>query len=124
LWPIKIIDHADQGNSITGQLDFLPYLFPMKTSNSFLLLLAFFLPTLLLAQSNATYLHCGRVLDGVGGEMTNKTIVIEDGKITSVADGFVGAAAGAKTVDWKHSTVMPGFIDLHVHVESELNPRA
>ena len=96
----------------------------MKTSNSFLLLLALFLPALLFAQSNVTYLHCGRVLDGVGGQMTNKTIVVEDGKITSVIDGFVGAAAGAKTVDLKQATVMPGFIDLHVHVESELSPRA
>ncbi|MFK8160968.1 MAG: amidohydrolase family protein [Lewinella sp.] len=95
----------------------------MKTSAYLFIYLAIFLPTLIFAQST-TYLHCGRIIDGVGGQMTNKTIIVEDGKIVRMEAGFVGAAAGAKTVDLKQATVMPGFIDLHVHVESELNPKA
>ncbi|WP_026232034.1 metal-dependent hydrolase family protein [Neolewinella persica] len=95
----------------------------MKTRTYLLFCLAFCLPMFTFAQST-TYLHCGRILDGVGGQQTNRTIVVEDGKIVRVADGFLGAAAGAKTVDLKQATVMPGFIDLHVHVESELNPKA
>lgn len=90
----------------------------------FLLLLAMCLPALLFSQAEITYLHCGRILDGNGGEMTQKTIVIEGNKITQISDGYQGAPAGAKVVDLKQSTVMPGFIDLHVHVESELNPKA
>lgn len=87
------------------------------------LLLAGLLPGFLFSQST-TYLHCGRILDGNGAEMTKKTIVVQDDLITQIADGYLGATAGAKVVDLKQSTVMPGFIDLHVHVESELNPKA
>ena len=89
-----------------------------------LLLLAFCLPALLFSQTVTTYLHCGRVLDGRGGEMAQKTIVVEGNKITRIADDYLVAAAGVRVVDLKQSTVMPGFIDLHVHVESELNPKA
>ncbi len=98
------------------------YLFGMKYPIQLFLL--FLLPFFLPAQSSITYLHCGRILDGVGGELTEQTIVVEDGKITRVEAGYTGATAGAKEVDLKQSTVMPGFIDLHVHVESELNPKA
>jgi len=79
---------------------------------------------MLFSQAITTYLHCGRILDGNGGEMTQQTIVVEGNKITRVADGYLGAPAGARVMDLKQHTVMPGFIDLHVHVESELNPKA
>ncbi|MFT4687150.1 MAG: imidazolonepropionase-like amidohydrolase, partial [Neolewinella sp.] len=97
----------------------------MKLKNTLLLfVVSCLLPAFIGAQSGTTYLHCGRIIDGTGGVMTDKTIVVIDNKISSIQDGFVGAVAGAKTVDLKQSTVMPGFIDLHVHVESELNPKA
>lgn len=100
------------------------YLLAMNRFNRLLLLLAVCLPVFAFAQTDLTYLHCGRVLDGKGGEMTEKTIVVEGKIIVRIEDGFSAAGAGAKTVDLKQSTVMPGFIDLHVHVESELNPKA
>lgn len=96
----------------------------MKTRIYFFLLLLAFLPVITNAQSTKTYLHCGRVIDGTGAQLTEQTIVVADGKIVQVAAGYLGADAGAKTVDLKASTVLPGFIDLHVHVESELNPKA
>ncbi|MEM9928176.1 MAG: amidohydrolase family protein [Bacteroidota bacterium] len=95
----------------------------MRTYTDLLCLLIFFFPGLLLSQS-PTYLHCGRIIDGLGGQQTEKTIVVEAGKIVRIEDGYVGEDAGAKLVDLKQATVMPGFIDLHVHVESELNPKA
>lgn len=76
------------------------------------------------AQSDLTYLHCGRIIDGSGGEAAEQTIVVEGNKILRVETGYTGAAAGAEVVDLKAMTVLPGFIDLHVHVESELNPKA
>ncbi len=97
----------------------------MKLKNYiYLVLFSCLFPAFMVAQTSTTYLHCGRILDGTGGVMTDKTIVVTDKKITSIQDGFVGAAAGAEVVDLKDRTVMPGFIDLHVHVESELNPKA
>lgn len=96
----------------------------MKTRISLLFFLVLCVSTLAIAQAELTYLHCGRILDGVGGELTEQTIVVEGKNILRIEAGYSGASAGAKVVDLKRSTVMPGFIDLHVHVESELNPRA
>ena len=48
------------------------------------------------------------------------SIVIKDDKITDIQSGYIGPA-GAEIVDLSQTTVMPGFIDCHVHV-SQRNP--
>ena len=46
-------------------------------------------------------------------------------KISSVIDGYViPKNANDKVIDLKDKTVMPGFIDFHVHIESETSPKA
>jgi len=50
------------------------------------------------------------ILDGKGGVLRNKEIVIEGSKISRVAD-----ARGAATYDLTGLTVMPGWIDTHTH---------
>ena len=63
---------------------------------------------------------CGTLIDGVSNDAkSNMTIVVEKNKITAVVNGFSAAAAGDKTIDLKTKTVMPGWIDCHVHTESE-----
>ncbi|OAV46285.1 amidohydrolase family protein [Lewinella sp. 4G2] len=88
-----------------------------------------FLFTLLLALSLApaaaqktTYLHCGRIIDGVGNNLTERTIVVTDERITDVRAGYQPAGAGVEIIDLKTSTVLPGLIDLHVHVEQQSSP--
>ena len=73
-----------------------------------------------------TYLHCGKLIDTKNGKvLTNKTVVINGNKIVSVSDGFLSAEnAEDFVVDLRDKTVMPGFIDMHVHIEGESNPRA
>lgn len=73
-----------------------------------------------------TYLHCGKLIDtNTGSILSNKTVVVSGNKIKSVEDGFVnGKNDGDITIDLKDKTVMPGLIDMHVHIESESNPRA
>lgn len=71
-----------------------------------------------------TYLHCGKLIDAEAGQiLTNKTIVVSGKKILSVEDGFIQPKAEEDiVVDLKDKTVMPGLIDMHVHIEHETNP--
>ena len=53
----------------------------------------------------------------------NMTIIIFDDKIKKIKKGFINPDnSNDKIIDLKNSTVLPGFIDLHVHIESEYNP--
>jgi imidazolonepropionase-like amidohydrolase len=57
-------------------------------------------------------IRAGRLLDGRGGVRNNVVIRIEGGRIVSV-----GPAQGTVTHDLSGATVMPGWIDTHVHVD-------
>jgi imidazolonepropionase-like amidohydrolase len=70
-----------------------------------------------------TYIWCGALIDGMAAQpKKNATIVLDGNKIISVENGFTSAPAGTKTIDLKTKTVMPGWIDMHVHVEGETSP--
>ncbi len=72
---------------------------------------------------NLTVLHAGELLDRPGQKPRgNATVFIENGKITEVRDGFAEAPAGARVVDLKNQFVLPGLIDMHVHLYSEGDP--
>jgi len=73
-----------------------------------------------------TYLHCGKLIDTKSGKvLTEKTVVVSGNKISSVEDGYVAPKNSEDTVvDLKSKTVMPGLIDMHVHIESETNPKS
>jgi imidazolonepropionase-like amidohydrolase len=60
--------------------------------------------------------HAGTLLDGLSATPRHEvSIVIKDDRITDVQAGYV-SPAGAEIVDLTKATVMPGFIDCHVHV--------
>jgi imidazolonepropionase-like amidohydrolase len=68
----------------------------------------------------ATLIHAGRVIDGVNAEpLRDRTIVIDKGLITSIESGFRKPASGDTLIDLRKSTVMPGLMDMHVHLTSE-----
>ena len=64
------------------------------------------------AQDRPVVLKASTVLDGKGKILHNTTIVIEGGKITSLGGA---APQGAVTYDLSRLTVLPGWIDAHVH---------
>lgn len=73
--------------------------------------------------AQTTYLHCGRLIDCTSNNVqTEMTVIIEDGKIKSVEKGYQNPAEG-QAIDLKDKTVMPGLMDMHVHIEGESNPR-
>lgn len=73
-----------------------------------------------------TYLHCGKLLDTKNGKvLTEQTIVVNGETIESILDGYIQPTNQEDTlIDLKSKTVMPGLIDMHVHIEKESNPKA
>jgi imidazolonepropionase-like amidohydrolase len=77
------------------------------------------------ATAQKTYIHCGKLIDVVNSAvLTQKTIVIEGNKIIEVKDGYAVATAADKIVNLKNATVMPGLMDMHVHVEQQTKRNA
>lgn len=73
--------------------------------------------------AQTTYIHCGQVFDSASGKIKKElTLIIEGNKIDQVVKGYAQPVQGATVIDLKSKTVYPGFIDMHVHIESESNP--
>ena len=69
-------------------------------------------------------IHAGRLIDGTGdAPRTNVSIIVHDDRIVAIEPGFT-TPAGATVIDLTQATVLPGFIDCHVHVASRLPGRA
>lgn len=67
-----------------------------------------------------TVLHCGRLVDTRARKvLENMSIIVEGNKIVDVRAGYLSPAANQKVIDLKRSTVMPGLMDMHVHLESQ-----
>jgi imidazolonepropionase-like amidohydrolase len=67
-------------------------------------------------QAKDIIVHAGTLLDGLSATPRHEiSIVIKDDKITDIQPGYV-SPTGAEIVDLSKATVMPGFIDCHVHV--------
>jgi imidazolonepropionase-like amidohydrolase len=68
--------------------------------------------------------HAGRLIDGTSTTVRERrSILIADDRIVDVQAGFV-KPAGAQVIDLSRATVMPGLIDCHTHITSELGPNA
>jgi len=66
--------------------------------------------------------QAGRLLDRPGQAPRGaSTLVIRDGVVVEVRDGFVGVDAmpGARVIDLRDRFVLPGLIDSHVHLVSD-----
>ncbi len=75
--------------------------------------------------SQRTLIHCGTLIDGKSKTLqTQVTIVVEGNKIVSLDKGFTKAGKDDKVIDLSKKTVMPGLIDMHVHIESETSKDA
>lgn len=76
--------------------------------------------------SQETYIQCGKLIDTRNGKVLgNKTIIVSGKTIKSIEDGFVNpTVTTTKVIDLKNKTVMPGWIDMHVHLEEQTSPTA
>ncbi len=74
-------------------------------------------PTLAYAQSEPITLRAERILDGRGGVISARNVVIRDGVIVEI-----GSATAGTVYDLRGLTVMPGGIDTHNHFAWHFDP--
>ena len=74
----------------------------------------------LMGYAQRILIHCGHLIDGKSRDVQSQmTLVVEGKEITGVEKGFTIASTGDEVIDLRSKTVMPGLIDLHVHIETE-----
>ena len=63
-----------------------------------------------------TVIHAGRLFDAPSGRMlSGQDILVRNSRIEQVGAGLV-VPAGAREIDLRDATVLPGFIDVHTHL--------
>ncbi|HVE35904.1 MAG TPA: hypothetical protein VNC18_20230, partial [Gemmatimonadaceae bacterium] len=68
------------------------------------------------AGQTSVVLLTDRAFDGRGGILRGARIAVENGRITSLI-----ASPNGATIDLRGYTVLPGWIDTHVHLESHFD---
>jgi len=72
-----------------------------------------------------TLLHVGNLIDVSNGQISKAvTVTISTNKIQSVTKGYAKANKNDVVIDLKNSYVLPGFMDMHVHLAQEYVPKA
>ncbi|HKW57332.1 MAG TPA: amidohydrolase family protein [Candidatus Acidoferrum sp.] len=70
------------------------------------------------AAPRVVYVRCGKLIfDAEKPAMSPAVVVITDGKVTSVGKD-IAVPAGAEQIDLSAYTVLPGFVDAHIHIWS------
>lgn len=102
----------------------------MKSLNWITGLMGFAVASTAMAQAPAPkdtvrFVQTGRLLadPATGRVEQNKTLVIRDGRVAEIRDGFVGEGEGT-ILDLRNAFVLPGLIDSHVHLTGEQNPNS
>jgi imidazolonepropionase-like amidohydrolase len=86
------------------------------------LLLLLFCFSVILSNAQRTVIHCGSLIDGKSSQaLSQMTVVVEGNKIVAIEKGFSKPGKGDKLIDLSKKTVLPGLIDMHVHLEGETN---
>ena len=69
-----------------------------------------------------TIIHAGNLVDTANGKVLEaQSVIVDDGRITAVVGGYL-EEDGATVIDMTTGFVMPGFMDMHVHLDGELDP--
>ena len=79
------------------------------------------LTLLLAANAHAdTLIHAGRLIDGTSDRAaTEMTLRVDGTTITAVERGYAAAGANDTVIDLRDGTVLPGLMDMHVHLTGE-----
>ena len=99
----------------------------LSTLKLTILFLSFISLSHLSVSAQTQIIYAGQLLQIPGEAPLNKqTLVVVDGIITSVKNGFISVKVidkDAQLIDLSQSFVMPGLMDMHVHLQHELGPK-
>ncbi|SVA28637.1 uncharacterized protein METZ01_LOCUS81491 [marine metagenome] len=75
------------------------------------------------ARAELIYINAGNLLDVDSGKLlSNQTIVVEDERITRIGStASITIPTSARIIDLSDSTVLPGLIDMHVHLTGDID---
>src|SRR6478609_9534215 len=92
--------------------------------NALTLLLLCLAPALSAAADYDLLIRNARVIDGAGNPWFRADVAVKDGRIAALVR--LANASAIRTIDARERIVAPGFIDVHTHVEGniERQPRA
>ena len=69
-------------------------------------------------------IHCGVLIDGDSDKPQKvMSVLIQEDKIIDVTEGYVNAGENDNLIDLNNFTVLPGLMDMHVHLSGESNPK-
>ena len=81
----------------------------------------FFLIFHLVGYSQQYTIYCGKLIHPQSNEVSNETtIYINNGKIFGVVKGY--KEIKGELINLRDKTVMPGLMDMHIHLHNEMNP--
>jgi N-acyl-D-amino-acid deacylase len=86
--------------------------------------LLFVLPLLAVGADYDLVIRNARVIDGGGNAWFRADVAVKNGRIAAI--GRLAGVTATRTIDARERVLAPGFIDVHTHVEGnvERNPRA
>ncbi len=88
----------------------------MKTTVIAIVVLAMVTP---MSFAETTIIHAGKFIDGKSKSARKEvSVIVADGRISDVRDGYVPAD---NAIDLKNATVLPGLMDMHTHLISEMS---
>ena len=86
----------------------------------FLIVAFFLLFHSLQVLSSATVIHAGMLINGESSvPSAEMSIVVEGSKIQSIETGYITPGSEDEFIDLSGYTVLPGLMDMHVHLSSE-----
>ena len=66
--------------------------------------------------AQSTALRFGRLVDGTGAVVRDAVVVVDGDRVTRVGAGDAAVPAGARVIDLRRYTGIPGLIDAHTHM--------